>query len=170
MSGWKLRICIPNKFPGEDSAVGQGPPFEDHLPEALGTPPLAEEPIPFLSFLHILLLLCQSSQHSHTTKCSSSAFTTSKLRLSYSLNLFSSKLFSPTVFSDWFYFLNERNSNIIIDSECEREGLPGGSVVKNLLASAGDTGSIPGSGRCPGEGNSNPPQYSCLGNPLDRGA
>ena len=31
-------------------------------------------------------------------------------------------------------------------------------------------GSIPGSGRCPGEGNGNPPQYSCLGNPVDRGA
>ena len=74
------------------------------------------------------------------------------------------------VFSDLFYFLNERSSNIIIDSECEREGLPGGSVVKNLPASAGDTGSIPGSGRSPGEGNSNPLQYSCLGNPLDRGA
>ena len=35
---------------------------------------------------------------------------------------------------------------------------------------AGDLGSIPGSGRSPGEGNSNPLQYSCLGNPMDRGA
>ena len=49
-------------------------------------------------------------------------------------------------------------------------GLPGGSVVKNLPASAGDVGSIPGLGRSPGEGNSNPLQYSCLGNPTDRGA
>ena len=36
--------------------------------------------------------------------------------------------------------------------------------------SAGDLGSIPGSGRCPGEGNGNPFQYSCLGYPMDRGA
>ena len=43
-------------------------------------------------------------------------------------------------------------------------------MVKNLLASAGDTGSIPGTGRSPGEGNGNPLQYSCLGNPIDRGA
>ena len=37
-------------------------------------------------------------------------------------------------------------------------------------ANAGDTGSIPGWGRCPGEGNGNPLQYSCLGNPMDKGA
>ena len=49
-------------------------------------------------------------------------------------------------------------------------GFPGGSVVKNLLANAGDRGSMPGLGRSPGEGNDNPPQYSCLGNPMDRGA
>ena len=45
-------------------------------------------------------------------------------------------------------------------------------VVKNPLASEGDTiyeGSIPGSGRSPGEGDGNPLQYSCLGNPMDRG-
>ena len=46
----------------------------------------------------------------------------------------------------------------------------GGSVVKNLPASAGDVGSIPESGRSPREGNDNPFQYSCLGNPMDRGA
>ena len=46
-------------------------------------------------------------------------------------------------------------------------------VGKNLPASAGDTrvtGSIPGSGRSPGVANGNPLQYSCLGNPTDRGA
>ena len=42
-------------------------------------------------------------------------------------------------------------------------------MVKNLPANAGDTGSIPGSGRSPGEGNGNPLQYSCLENPMDRG-
>ena len=41
---------------------------------------------------------------------------------------------------------------------------PGGSAVKNSPDNAGDAGSIPGSGRSPGEGNSNPLQYSCLGN------
>ena len=47
---------------------------------------------------------------------------------------------------------------------------PGGSVVKNPPAITGDTGSIPGPGRSPGEGNGNPLQYSCLRNPVDRGA
>ena len=49
-------------------------------------------------------------------------------------------------------------------------GFPGGSVVKSLPANAGDTGSVPGSGRSPGEGNSKLLQYSCVGNPMDRGA
>ena len=49
-------------------------------------------------------------------------------------------------------------------------GLPGGSVVKNPPANAGNTGSIPGSGRFPGEGHGNPLQYSCMGNPMDTGA
>ena len=52
-------------------------------------------------------------------------------------------------------------------------GFPGGSVVKNLPANAGDTrhvGLIPGLGRSPGRGNGNPLQYSCLENPMDRGA
>ena len=44
-----------------------------------------------------------------------------------------------------------------------------GSLVKNPPANAGDLSSIPGSGRCPGEGNGNPLQYSCLGNHMDRG-
>ena len=50
------------------------------------------------------------------------------------------------------------------------KGFPGGSVVKNPPANAGDVGSIPGSERPPGEGNGNPLQYSCMGNPMDRGA
>jgi hypothetical protein len=44
---------------------------------------------------------------------------------------------------------------------------PGSSVS---ACNAGDLGLIPGLGRSPGEGNGNPPQYSCLGNPMDRGA
>ena len=49
-------------------------------------------------------------------------------------------------------------------------GFPGGSVVKNPPANAGDTGLIPGSGRSPGGGNGNLLQDSCLENPMDRGA
>ena len=41
-------------------------------------------------------------------------------------------------------------------------------VVKNLPANAGDMGSVPGSERSPRGGNGNPPQYSCLQNPMDR--
>ena len=51
-------------------------------------------------------------------------------------------------------------------------GFPGGSLIKNLVASAGDardTGQIPGSGRSPGGGHGNPLQYSCLENSMDRG-
>ena len=51
-----------------------------------------------------------------------------------------------------------------------RTGFPGGSVVNNLLANAGDMGSVPELGRSPGGGNGNPLKYSCLGNPIDRGA
>ena len=47
---------------------------------------------------------------------------------------------------------------------------PGGSDSKASVYNAGDPGSIPGSGRSPGEGNGNPLQYYCLENPMDRGA
>ena len=48
-------------------------------------------------------------------------------------------------------------------------GFPGGSGVKASARNAGDLGSIPGLGRSPGEGNSNPLHYSCLGSTMDRG-
>ena len=47
---------------------------------------------------------------------------------------------------------------------------PCGSDGKVSVYNAGDLGSIPGSGRSPGEGNGNPLQYSCLENPMDGGA
>ena len=47
-------------------------------------------------------------------------------------------------------------------------GFPGGSDGKESACNAGNLGSIPGSGRSPGEGNGNPLQYSCLENPMDR--
>ena len=48
-------------------------------------------------------------------------------------------------------------------------GFPGGSLIKNPPANAGDLGSIPGLGSSPGGGNGNPFQYSCLENSIDRG-
>ena len=48
-------------------------------------------------------------------------------------------------------------------------GFPGGSKGKESTCSVVDLGSIPGSGRSPGEGNGNPLQYSCLNNPTNRG-
>ena len=49
-------------------------------------------------------------------------------------------------------------------------GFPGDSIVKNSPVNVGDSGSVLGFGRSLGEGNGNPYQYSCLGNPMDRGA
>ena len=49
-------------------------------------------------------------------------------------------------------------------------GFPDGSAVKNLPANARNPGSNPGSGRFSGEGNGNSLQYSCLENPMNRGA
>ena len=49
-------------------------------------------------------------------------------------------------------------------------GLPGGSEGRGSACNVGDPGLIPGSGRSPGEGNGNPLQYPCLGNPMNRGA
>ena len=49
-------------------------------------------------------------------------------------------------------------------------GFPAGSEGEESVCNLGDLGLIPGSGRYPGEGNGTPLQYSCLGNPMDRGA
>ena len=49
-------------------------------------------------------------------------------------------------------------------------GFPGGSDGKASAYNAGDLGSIPGSGRSPGEGNGNPLQFSCMENPMNGGA
>ena len=50
------------------------------------------------------------------------------------------------------------------------KSFPGGSDGKESACNAGDLGSVPGSGRSPGEGNGNPLQYSCLEDSMDRGA
>ena len=66
------------------------------------------------------------------------------------------------------YITNETEKNAL----CKQKigGFPGDSAVKNPPANSGDSGWIPGSGRFPGGGNGNPLQYSCPGNPMDRGA
>ena len=52
----------------------------------------------------------------------------------------------------------------------EWKGFPGGSDDTESACKVGEPGLIPGSGRSPGEGNGNPLQYSCLENPMDKGA
>ena len=81
----------------------------------------------------------------------------------------------------WHFYKINHTDNILLYVSCNvlqlknkdvRDilGFFGGSVVKNLPASAGNLGSIPGLGRSLEEGNSNPLQFSCLGNPMDREA
>ena len=79
-------------------------------------------------------------------------------------NILSDKCFKFSV------IINKLKSHIHLESCKASEGFPGGSEVKAPACNAGDLGSIPGSGRFPGEGNGNPLQYSCLENPMDRGA
>ena len=68
---------------------------------------------------------------------------------------------SFVIIIDW------RLSDTFLESSTINMGFPGGSEVKASASNAGDPGSIPGSGRSPGEGNGNPLQYSCLENPTD---
>ena len=75
------------------------------------------------------------------------------------------KIFQPKIMNEdklKLHYFKFNNLSLVV-------GFPGVSVVKNLPANAGDMGSIPGSGRSPEEGNGNPLQYSCQGNPMDRG-
>ena len=62
------------------------------------------------------------------------------------------------------HYLHIEKCNVSIDVY-----FPGGSDGKECVCNARDPGSVPGSGRSPGEGNGNPLQYSCLENPMDRG-
>ena len=71
-------------------------------------------------------------------------------------------------FLSFFFFWSQDVAEILLSKWCTR--FPGGSVVKNLPANAGDAGLIPESRRSPGEGNGKQLQYSCLENPIDREA
>ena len=62
------------------------------------------------------------------------------------------------------------NVDILGSGELKWRGFPSGSDGKASVCNAGDPGLSPGLGRSPGEGNGNPLQYSCLDNPMDRGA
>ena len=64
----------------------------------------------------------------------------------------------------------KRVNNTSYDPVLKLSGFPGGSGGKESACPAGDTGLISGSGRSPGKWNDSPLQYSCLGNPMDRGA
>ena len=63
--------------------------------------------------------------------------------------------------------IREKHSPILF---LANHSFPGGSVVRNPPANVGDMGSIPGLGRSPGGGNDKPSQYSCLENPMEKGA
>ena len=65
-------------------------------------------------------------------------------------------------------FSNSPNSGSLIKDKIL--AFPGGSEVEASASNVGNMGSIPGLGRSPGEGNGNPLRYSCLENPMDRGA
>ena len=83
--------------------------------------------------------------------------------------------FSGILLRDGPWWKKERKQQeILLYSKSERGNIytcfPGGSEVKASAWNAGDPGSIPGSGRSPGEGNGNSLQYSCLENPMDGGA
>ena len=76
-----------------------------------------------------------------------------------------------TPLSEWLDLRADRAAHYpSLFAEGLGRGYPGGSEVKAFVCNAGDLGSIPGSGRSPGEGNGNPLQYSCLENPMDGGA
>ena len=64
----------------------------------------------------------------------------------------------------------EKEAKAILKGTQKLEGLPGGSDGKESTCNVGDLGSIPVSGRSPGEGNGYPLQYSCLENPINKGA
>ena len=69
--------------------------------------------------------------------------------------------------------MNNHTEGVIQGNDCfilHCSDFPGGSEVKVSACNVGDPGLIPGSGRCPGEGNGNPLQYCCLENPVEGGA
>ena len=91
------------------------------------------------------------------------------------LHLYSSKITEQVailihISSFFFFFLRFLLLNVFMLFNHIHWSFPGGLAVKNLPSNAGYSGSIPGSGRLPAEGNGYPLQSSCLENPTDKGA
>ena len=87
------------------------------------------------------------------------------------------KITGTTITKEVEYILQFLHSNILplfenmnLGQVIKSSGLPWWFGGKESACNAGDVGSILGLGRCPGEGNDNSFQFSCLGNPMDRGA
>ena len=68
------------------------------------------------------------------------------------------------------WFVSLASKPLLAKKKKKNQPFPGGSEDKASARNAGDPGLVPGLGRSPGEGNGNPLQYSCLENPMDRGA
>ena len=83
--------------------------------------------------------------------------------------LVAGSVYSSIVFTGFVILQNNRVIQFFNYSLYTIPLLPGGLDGKASAYNAGDQGSIPGSGRSPGEGNGNPLQYSCLENPMDGG-
>ena len=88
-------------------------------------------------------------------------------QITFLLNLPTWVLWYATLFVPRFYHLTNSTCNL---NTFLPTRFPGGSDDKVSACNAGDLGSVPGLGRSPGEGNGNPLQFSCLENPMDRGA
>ena len=85
------------------------------------------------------------------------------MKIILALSMYSCKINKKVAFA---LFLK----NVMVCARNDNRGFPSGSGGKEFACNAGDKGSIPGSGRAPGEGNGNLLHYSCLKNPMDRGA
>ena len=125
--------------------------------------------MPGSSILNILLKLAQTQVHS--TISSSAILFFFCLQYSPASGSFQmSQAFCIRWPKYWSFSFSISPSNAYLGLTSFTMGFPGGSDGKASACDAGDLGLIPGSGRPPGEGNGNPLQFSCLENPMDRGA
>ena len=77
---------------------------------------------------------------------------------------------SPVSLGPFSLLTSHKDLSLDLGYTLIQDGFPDGAEVKASACNAGDLGSIPGSGRSPGEGSGNPLQYSCLENPMVGGA
>ena len=119
---------------------------------------------PYPSATSIAMSICLSG---HLKCCSHPIW---PLSSTYSLSLSSKGEHWQVISTFNFITLSLHITGMICFRSFKGWGFPDSSVVKNPPANSGHVGSIPRLGRYPGEGNGNPPQYPCLGNPMGRGA